>query len=246
MYCTTADKTAISLLLKTVGFALVEGLEDEESCHQFLDQHWKLDRQYDGQLVNEVKAKKQYGNLPLSQAHGEIGPHTEGVALKKPPKYLALYCLQPAKELGETHIYDGYRVLSKLDRAQWQTCCSLPVNFQTKGNYSDESSASSCKNVVVSNEDGRVQINFSTNLFTWGDLNPVSVKGQELEPLIIEHQELFNKLLDECEKNKVSICIPENCLLIWDNHRMLHGRAAFQDKSRHLLRFWLSDKEEAA
>lgn len=37
----------------------------------------------------------------------------------------------------------------------------------------------------------------------------------------------------------MSVLIPENAILVFDNHRMAHARPAYQDPGRRLTRYWL-------
>lgn len=243
MFHTKPELSAVEMLLKVAGFALVEGFDNADQSRDFLEAGWALMPQYDGQLVNEVKPRDKYKNLPLSQALGEIGPHTEGVAYQVPPQYLALFCVTPAEIGGETCIYDGLKVFTGLDRSQWDFCCNEHFDFMTEGNYAGESKQHSVKPIVLRNEKDQLQFNFSSNFFTYGDVNPVShsVELEESESGLLGG--IVSQIMSECEQNEMSIRIPENTLLIWDNYRMLHGRKGFADPNRHLRRFWLMDKE---
>lgn len=242
MFQTKPDQSAVEILLRVAGFALIEGFNSPAQSREFLESGWSLLPQYDGRLENEVKAKDKYKDLPLSQALGGIGPHTEGVAYQVPPQYLALYCIKPAEMGGETCIYDGYRVFTGLNREHWNFCCNEHFDFMTEGNYAKERKVHSAKPMVTKNENNMLQFNFSSNFFRYGDVNPVTkaMRTQSEENNLLDS--VVGQIMEQCERNKMNIRIPENSLLIWDNYRMLHGRNGFSDPERYLKRFWLMDR----
>ena len=168
MFHSKPELSAVEMLLRVAGFALVEGFDNADQSREFLETGWSLMPQYDGRLENEVKARDRYKDLPLSQALGEIGPHTEGVAYQVPPQYLALYCITPAEIGGETCIYDGFKVFTGLDRGQWDFVCNKRFDFMTEGNYAKEKEQHSLKPMVIKNTKNQLQFNFSSNFFTYG------------------------------------------------------------------------------
>ena len=45
--------------------------------------------------------------------------------------------------------------------------------------------------------------------------------------------------------NLIEVLIPEKNILIWDNHRFMHARREYSDKTRHLTRYFLNDYEDS-
>jgi hypothetical protein len=41
-------------------------------------------------------------------------------------------------------------------------------------------------------------------------------------------------------EHNTPVLIPEGCMLIWDNWRMIHARSRYTDPARHLTRYWLA------
>ncbi|WP_018542455.1 TauD/TfdA family dioxygenase [Streptomyces sp. MspMP-M5] len=47
--------------------------------------------------------------------------------------------------------------------------------------------------------------------------------------------------MDFVHTHGTSVLIPEDALLIWDNHRMFHARTGFSDTRRRLTHYWIAD-----
>ncbi|MBE0369940.1 TauD/TfdA family dioxygenase [Pseudoalteromonas aurantia] len=235
-----SELESVRLSLKVSGFSIVNGFQNENEAEDLLKSQWELAPQYDGNLINHVKSSKQYQDLPLSKSKGEIGPHTEGVAYRMPPRYLALYCVEQAEVGGNTHLYDGFKVFSALKKEQWDVGINHRFNFKTAGKFSDEQENHALKSIISEKEDNGTLFNFSSNFFKWGDVNPVDTKKEaSFEDNI---QAVIDNILSQCERVKSKVRIAPNSLLIWDNHRMLHGREGYSDPNRYLIRYWLNDK----
>ena len=41
-------------------------------------------------------------------------------------------------------------------------------------------------------------------------------------------------------EHNIPVLIPDGCMLIWDNWRMIHARSRYTDPARHLTRYWLA------
>ncbi|CAM5299912.1 hypothetical protein SXANM310S_03412 [Streptomyces xanthochromogenes] len=95
--------------------------------------------------------------------------------------------------------------------------------------------------VVERTPEGRDIVRFSYNLLTAGHYDPpvdAEVAHEEL-PLGALGAELAVRAETFFRENKVSVLIPENSILVWDNQRMLHARSSYTDARRHLTRYWL-------
>ena len=97
--------------------------------------------------------------------------------------------------------------------------------------------------IVERGADGREIIRFSYNLLTAGHYDPpvdAQVNAEDL-PLGKAGIRLAEEAADFFRNEKVSILIPEDSILIWDNQRMLHARSEYRDARRHLTRYWLDE-----
>lgn len=88
---------------------------------------------------------------------------------------------------------------------------------------------------------GKPIFRFSYNAFYYEDLHPVieSEGGRESPTGNPFLKELATQGLQFFRSNCDEVLVPENGLLIWDNHRLLHARSKYDDKARHLVRYWV-------
>jgi len=49
------------------------------------------------------------------------------------------------------------------------------------------------------------------------------------------------RVLDFVDRTHAAIDHSPGSLLVWDNHRVVHSRTAYQDRRRHLRRVWLGE-----
>ena len=234
------DTNSHAASLEQRGWALIEGLKSTDEAEARLREFGALMPQYDGSHMAHVKARQNYSNLPVSGSTAEIGPHTDGIAMKRPPRLLALYCFEPAGcGGGHTNLADGYEMIRSLNRENLDYCRHQRFLFRTEGKLLREKEHSSAHSILETDEkSGKLRINFSHNYFCWGDLNPVS---DEHKPRHIgQLGQVVTSIMDFFQRSKKPILVPKNALLIWDNQRMLHSRDAFSDSRRHLVRYWIS------
>jgi Taurine catabolism dioxygenase TauD, TfdA family. len=90
---------------------------------------------------------------------------------------------------------------------------------------------------------GREIVRFSYNLLTTGLYDPAvdaDVDPDEL-PLGALGLDLAQRAEAFFRTHKVSVLIPEDSVLVWDNQRMLHARSAYTDARLHLTRYWIAE-----
>lgn len=85
-------------------------------------------------------------------------------------------------------------------------------------------------------------LRFSYNLLTCGEYDPIVNKAVDDDrlPLGVAGVSLAHNITRLFDEKRTSILIPDDGLLIWNNQRMLHSRAEYSDKKRHLIRYWIS------
>lgn len=198
--------------------------------------------QYNGQETFEVKYKPGYDDVPYSQSLNGIGAHTEAPAEELPPKYLALFCHRQATcGGGHTLLADGvafYKTGLSADLRAWADQNEVAFGAATKPGSAKRWEWRAP--ILCTVKDDFI-LRFSYNLFRYGDANPsefiVNNSPFKKTPLtrIAEQGERY------FYENKISVLIPEKSILIWNNHKFLHGRGQFSDPKRHLTRYWLSE-----
>jgi Taurine catabolism dioxygenase TauD, TfdA family len=105
------------------------------------------------------------------------------------------------------------------------------------------------RTTMLSTDAGGTNIaRFSYNLLTTSVYDPAlgaDVDSSEL-PLGEAGRRLAQRVSDLFHQLRSSVLIPDSALLIWDNQRMLHARSQYLDRSRHLTRFWCTDRRRTS
>lgn len=228
--------------LKTDGYALFNvaslGGDDREVAAQF----GEIIPQYDGHESYDVAYREGFDEFLYSKSLNSIGPHTEAPLWAPPPRLLALYCKRQARcGGGATLIADARTFLLDRPAAELELCRSWPIGFV--GSPNPELTATIAVDAPLLSETGSGTIvRFSHNFFIYGDTNARLSERRDLAQLGLPRplERAIAATFRFFEDEAVPITIPEGHMLIWDNHRMLHGRTAFRDADRHLTRYWLA------
>jgi hypothetical protein len=197
--------------------------------------------QYNGALTWEVTPKPGFEAVPYSQSSNGIGAHTEAPVLLCPPKYLALHCKRQARCGG------GYTVL-----ADGLDFCSRYVGMERSSSQELEFVATPTpgsagrfvrKAPMLDVTQREPVFRFSYNQIRYGDVNPSEDKvvsansAANCSPEMLRLTELVQHYYDD---HAVALLVPDNAMLIWNNHRMMHSRTQFRDQARHLTRYWMA------
>lgn len=79
------------------------------------------------------------------------------------------------------------------------------------------------------------------NLFRYGNVNPDAVEVRRVDA---DPADPLGKIAEEGEAyfadNLVPVLIPDGCMLVWNNHRLMRGRGLYSDPQRHLTRYWIA------
>lgn len=228
--------------LKANGFALFDvtplGGDDREVAAQF----GTIIPQYDGEKSYDVAYREGFDEFLYSKSLNPIGPHTEAPLQTPPPRLLALHCKRQARcGGGATLIADARTFLRNRPTAEVELCRSWPVPFTGSPNPELPDTIAAEAPLLSETPEGTI-VRFSHNFFIYGDTNGKLSNRRHLAllgfPAPLERA--IEATFRFFEEQAVSITIPEGHMLIWDNHRMLHGRTAFRDPGRHLTRYWLA------
>ena len=201
--------------------------------------------QFNGQTAFAITRKPGYEDLPYSQSMNGIGPHTEAPVYAPPPRYLALHCHQQATcGGGHTGLVDGYEFLAFLGRTEPELrewIDDTAVEFVATAKPGEAAQCRVKKYILTPTEEGDI-FRFSYNQFHYGDVNP---SREDLR-----HSQVANSdsplarfaVLGEAYfvQHNTPVLIPDGCMLIWDNWRMIHARSRYTDPARHLTRYWLA------
>jgi alpha-ketoglutarate-dependent taurine dioxygenase len=180
--------------------------------------------QYGGALVRDVRPDPAICDDVVSAANmAELTPHTEWYEFPgPPPRYVALWCVQPAAGPGgETTLADGYALLDQFTTAEHELLMSNVCRWRSRPTLAREGVTQVAHHPILETHAGEMLLRFSTL-----DLNA----DDDLSARYVTcGREFF-------ETTKIAVKIERGAILIWDNWRMLHARNAFSDPRRHLRR----------
>lgn len=177
----------------------------------------------------DVRAVPSPANLAFSPLPLDF--HTDNPYRVPVPGFQALHCLVQAEEGGETLFCDGWAVAEELGRedpALLSTLLTTPLTFR----YADATSQLSATRCVLGEGGGHVAYNARSQV-------ALSLGRSALE-IATSYLALtrFEELLKE-DRFVVRVRLAPGDTVIWDNHRVLHGRAPFSG-ARHLQGCYLT------
>ncbi|MNI17389.1 Taurine catabolism dioxygenase TauD, TfdA family [compost metagenome] len=174
-----------------------------------------------------------------------IGPHTEAPVYGPPPRYLALHCHKQATcGGGHTGLVDGYAFLKSLEHTEpelreWLD--DTPVEFVATAKPGEPAQTRVREYILTPTAEGDI-FRFSYNQFHYGDVNPSEEALQQSQVANNTSPLARFAVLGEAYfvEHNVPVLIPDGCMLIWDNWRMIHARSRYTDPARNLTRYWLA------
>ncbi|WP_137136891.1 TauD/TfdA family dioxygenase [Rhizobium sp. FKY42] len=228
--------------LRTRGWSILRPDAIDANPADTLSRIGRLVPQYNGQITFDVTYKKGFDDAPYSQSMNGLGAHTEAPGYEPPPKYLALYCHRQARcGKGQTLLADGvqfYDHALDADLRAWAD--ENEVEFVAAAKPGDTERRSFRAKIRGEAADAPV-MRFSYNLFRYGNVNPNAedvanadrIKNTPLSRIAEQGEAWF-------AQNLTPVLIPDGCMMVWDNHRLIHGRGEYADPGRHLTRYWIS------
>ncbi len=223
-------------LLRSRGWALIEGVPSREECESALGGLGELRVQYGGSIRHEVLFRPGFDDLQYSQSANAITPHTEAPGQQPPPRYLALHCHRQARcGGGRTMLADAYALIDSLPQDLRAEAERRPVRFDLAAG----DSAALAAPVLSMAVDGTRIVRFSHNVMRDGKLEGPARTGDDFEGVDAFYAELCRLGVEHVRSRGSHVLVPDGGLLIFDNWRMLHARESFEDRSRHLTRYWV-------
>lgn len=217
------------------GYSLVVGLGGQSNAISLMQSLGNFIKQYNGAVEHDVTYKPGFDDKAYSQSINSIHAHTEAPGWNPGPRFLALYCKQQARcGGGYTDLLDYEDVIAELDADELTLMEFESIYFPGP--------EGGIETPMLGFVNGRRVLRFSYNLLVSGEYDPIINKGVDGDklPLGLAGVSLARKVTQLFERQRSSILIPDDGLLIWDNKRMLHARAEYTDKKRHLIRYWIS------
>ena len=160
----------------------------------------------------------------------ELKPHSDLASYSWPPSFQLLHYLLNEVTGGETILVDGWSVLAELQREDpesYDLLARVPVAFKifsaTHDTYAEEP-------IVQLHPDGRVRVFRFSNQTA----QPLRISPETVEPFYRAYKKLGRLILED--RFGVKIKALSGDMVTIHNHRILHGRTAYDPRSgdRHL------------
>jgi gamma-butyrobetaine dioxygenase len=160
----------------------------------------------------------------------ELKPHSDLASYSWPPSFQLLHYLLNEVTGGETILVDGWSVLAELEREDpesYNLLARIPVAFKifsiTHDTYAEEP-------IIQLHSDGRVKLFRFSNQTA----QPLRIPPDMVEPFYKAYKKLGRLILED--RFRVKIKALSGDMLTIHNHRILHGRTAYDPRSgnRHL------------
>ena len=178
--------------------------------------------------VFELKPQKTAHTLGNSMQI--VPPHTDEAYLHTPTGILVLYCINPARDGGESILVDGFQIATRLreqDPDAFDVLCRVPqANHRiVPGEGLDHRTRNRALNI---DENGNL-VGFR---FHPRSMAPIDVAGDLARQLHSANHQLSKLMFDE--SNQLCFQLEAGDAVFFDNHRVMHSRKAFTDPERHL------------
>jgi alpha-ketoglutarate-dependent taurine dioxygenase len=220
--------------LAEAGIAYLTDVPDGFDHGEFLQNFGPLMPQYDGELIWSIRADPKFDDVYHSLNTKELFPHTECYEFEDtPPKYLSLWCLQPnADEGGYTTLMDTRPFLESLTEVELDVWREPAYTFNASAGVQKMNLGRAATQPMLEERGDREPIlRYSYNNSRYDGASP------ELS------RELIERFLVYFKEHCIGVKMERNDLLIWNNHRVVHSRTAYTDRSRHLRRVWLAETD---
>ncbi len=178
----------------------------------------------------------------FSQHAYEADFHTDTQYYPNPERYLMLYCVRPAACGGGVSTFRDVRCiergLSRTEAGRWAlallSSCELP--FRIPAVFTKTGSPDTVEVTFARIFGSRPRIRFRTDTLRMG----LQAFPASETPDIRRALALLQAELDD-ESSILKTVLPADSLLVVNNHEALHGRSAFTDPERHMLRLRITD-----
>lgn len=178
-------------------------------------------------VVNQEESEKSVAN-----SRRDLIPHTDDAYQFAPPGVIFFHCLMANDDgSGRSIFVDGFQiaeVLRQEDSEAFELLCRYEVPFRKY--YSDSIDMQFSSPVFGLDSDGNLREVRISNLFP----APFDLPEEIVEPFYKAYRKLMQLYTDS--SFWLQYCLQPGDLVMFDNHRVLHGRTAIgmQNQTRHL------------
>lgn len=226
------DPSALRAELDERGYVYIDEVPEDFDHAAFISEHLgPLMPQWDGETtIWSIKPEAGFEKSYHSNNTKKLTPHTECFEWEEvPPRYLGLWCVVPNEDPGgQTTLTDGFGFLATLTEVERERLRTQVYQYVSTPGLQQMNLGLTATHPVLEERAGRGPIlRFSCQCIADADEFC---------------RDVSDRLLHYFEAKKIEVAFSERSLLLWDNHRFLHSRNAFQDTRRHLQRIWIAEQ----
>lgn len=152
-----------------------------------------------------------------------IDLHTELAEFPEPPRYVALYCVRPARTGGALKLLDLRPLIGRLPTSLIETLQREPVTVYCEDKIAKQYGLHSFTAPTLSRRADGPLVRY----------DPLSVEGTMPHAL----REFMDLIGEYAREHAIELLQTAGSLVIWDNWCVIHGRTGFDDADRHLWRY---------
>jgi gamma-butyrobetaine dioxygenase len=165
----------------------------------------------------------------MGNTFNAVPPHTDEAFRYSPPGVNVLGCVRPANDGGESILVDGFQAAAQLrdsDPDAFDLLCRHAQDFNRIHPGSLDQRGRQPM-IVLDDRGAVVGIRFHTRA-----AGPLNLPMEVVEPYYAAHRRFCERVFDPA--NQLRFQLEAGDAVLFDNHRVLHARAAFGDPQRHL------------
>ena len=196
----------------------------------------------DRRVVWDIRVRDSGYVSTFSQHAGEADFHTDTQYYAEPERYIMLYCMRAAACGGGVSTLRDVRCieegLSRSEDGRWALdyLSQTDLPFRIPAVFTSDGSIDAVEVTLARVFGDRPRIRYRTDTLDKGfQALPAYDRPDTRRALAILQRELDDQSLI------LSRPLPTDGVIIVNNHEALHGRSAFSDPERHLLRIRIAD-----
>ena len=190
-------------------------------------------------LVGEMGSNTSYGEIfdltpssrvrTMGNTFRPVPPHTDEAFRYMPPGLNILGCVRPADRAGESVFVDGFQAATRLRRSDPDAFSLLCRHAHSYHRRHDATIDQQARMPILSMDDG-------------GDISgirlhtrasaPLDLPSELVPPYYAAYRQICELVM--ARTNQVHLVLEAGEAVIFDNHRVLHGRGGFEDPARFL------------
>lgn len=223
--------------LKTTGIILIENLDDDLDAGKRFGDLIGFKRRSNYGVMFDVQSKPDPNNLAYTSL--ALPLHTDLAYQEAVPGNQFLHCFRNETSGGESIFADALSIVEEFERdhpQDYQLLCRLNVPFVFTD---DEHDIRYRRPVIGLDGDGQfIGLTFNAHIADVPDFSP---------EIMYDFYTAFRELMLRIRsaENNIEYALRSGEMVVFDNQRILHGRAAFEPDSgqRHLRGYYIEHNE---